>query len=83
MFNGCKKVEKTEITEEQALDCIHEMDTINHYTGMYPIAAGGVVESAFSPFILSLFGVMLIGFVMPWVRARLIVMGVSCAGILV
>lgn len=83
VFNGCKKVEKTEITEEQALDCVQEMDTINHYIGMYPIAAGGVVERAFSPFLVSLLGVMLIGFVTPWVRIRLLIMGLGFIGILV
>jgi len=83
VFNGCRKIGKTEITEEQALDCVHEMDTINHYIGMYPIAAGGVIERAFSPFLMSLLGVMLIGFVTPWVRVRLIVMGLGFIGILV
>lgn len=34
VFNGCKKIEKEEIVEEEALDCVHEMDTINHYVGM-------------------------------------------------
>jgi hypothetical protein len=42
VFNGCRKVESAEITEDVALDCVHEMDTINHYVGMYPIAAGGL-----------------------------------------
>ena len=81
VFNGCRKVEKTEITEDEALDCVHEMDTINHYVGMYPIAAGGVVERAFSPFLVSLLGMMLIGFVIPWVRVRLVVMALGFAGI--
>ncbi len=63
VFNGCRKVEKAEIVEEEALDCVHEMDTINHYVGMYPIAAGGVVERAFSPFLVSMLGVMLLGFI--------------------
>ena len=60
VFNGCRKVEKDEIQEVEALDCVHEMDTINHYVGMYPIAAGGVIERAFSPFLVSMLGVMLI-----------------------
>jgi len=34
VFNGCKKVDSAEITEDEALDCVHEMDTINHYVGM-------------------------------------------------
>ena len=62
VFNGCRKIESAEIQEDQALDCVHEMDTINHYVGMYPIAAGGVIERAFSPFLVSMLGVMLIGF---------------------
>lgn len=82
VFNGCQKVEKAEIHEEEALDCVHEMDTINHYVGMYPIAAGGVVERAFSPFIISLLGVMVLGFAIPRTAPRLIVMGLGFAGIL-
>lgn len=83
VFNGCSKIENTEITEEEALDCVHEMDTINHYVGMYPIAAGGVIEKAFSPFLIALLGVMLVGFAIPWVRIRLAVVGMGFAGILV
>ena len=62
VFNGCRMVEKKEIQEEEALDCVHEMDTINHYVGMYPIAAGGVIERAMSPFLVSMLGVMIIGY---------------------
>lgn len=74
VFNGCQKVLKKEIQEEEALDCVHEMDTINHYVGMYPIAAGGVVERAFSPFLMTLLGVMLVGFLIPAPRWRMGVM---------
>ena len=74
VFNGCKKMEKTEITEEEALDCVHEMDTINHYVGMYPIAAGGVIERAFSPFLVALLGVMLLGFACVKPRIRMAIM---------
>jgi len=52
VFNGCKKIDNVEIVEDEALDCVHEMDTINHYVGMYPIAAGGPVERAFSQFLI-------------------------------
>ena len=79
VFNGCKKVEKAEILEEEALDCVHEMDTINHYVGMYPIAAGGVIEKAFSPFLVSLLGVMLLGFMCTKPRIRLGIMGIGFA----
>jgi len=79
VFNGCKKVEKAEILEEEALDCVHEMDTINHYVGMYPIAAGGVVERAFSPFLVSMLGVMLLGFMVNRPLVRTAVLGVGFA----
>jgi hypothetical protein len=83
VFNGCKKVEKAEILEEEALDCVHEMDTINHYVGMYPIAAGGVIEKAFSPFLVSLLGVMLLGFICTKPKIRLVIMAVGFAVIAV
>jgi len=83
VFNGCREVEKTEITETEALDCVHEMDTINHYVGMYPIAAGGVIERAFSPFLISMLGVMLVGFAIPAARARMAVLTVGFAGLAV
>ncbi len=82
VFNGCQKVKKAEIHEDEALDCVHEMDTINHYVGMYPIAAGGVVERSFSPFIISLLGVMILGFVVQRTGVRLVVMGIGFATIL-
>jgi len=80
VFNGCKKVEKEEILEVEALDCVHEMDTINHYVGMYPIAAGGVIERAFSPFLVSMLGVMLLGFIMQRPAVRI---GVLATGFIV
>ena len=83
VFNGCKKIEKVEITEDEALDCVHEMDTINHYVGMYPIAAGGVIERAFSPFLVALLGVMLIGFLIRQPKIRVIVMTIGFAAIAV
>lgn len=65
VFNGCTKQEGRQIQEEVALDCVHEMDTINHYVGMYPIAAGAPIERAFSPYLVSLLGVMVVGFAIP------------------
>ena len=83
VFNGCEKIEKREITEEEAIDCVHEMDTINHYVGMYPIAAGGVVERAFSPFLVSMLGVMLAGFLFTGPGLRTVVLTAGFAGIVV
>jgi len=79
VFNGCKKVEKVEITEDEALDCVHEMDTINHYVGMYPIAAGAPVERGYSQFMVGLVAVMLIGFMFTSRGLRLGVMGAGFA----
>ena len=79
VFNGCSKVEKVGITEDEALDCVHEMDTINHYVGMYPIAAGGVIERAFSPFLVALLGVMLLGFLCRKPKIRMVIMSIGFA----
>ncbi|MCP5037521.1 MAG: hypothetical protein GY945_07975 [Rhodobacteraceae bacterium] len=75
--NGCIIRESTEVVETEALDCVHEMDTINHYVGMYPIASGGPVEKAFSPFLFAFLGVMALAFAAPGKKARI---GVSVLG---
>lgn len=83
VFNGCEKVEKEEVAEDEALDCVHEMDTINHYVGMYPIAAGGVIERAFSQFLVALLGIMLLGFLCRKPKIRMLIMSVCFAGLAV
>lgn len=83
VFNGCEKIDKEEITEDEALDCVHEMDTINHYVGMYPIASGGVIERAFSQFLVALLCVMLMGFLIQHSKARMIIMTLSFAALAV
>ncbi len=81
VFNGCKKVKKTEIEEEEALNCVHEMDTINHYVGMYPIAAGAPIERALGQFLMVFLGIMVVGFVIPRPGVRLVVMGIAFAAL--
>jgi len=71
--NGCDIRTSQEVEETEALDCVHEMDTINHYVGMYPIASGGPVEKAFSPFLFGLVGVMALAFAAPGRRTRIVV----------
>lgn len=71
--NGCTIQENSEVVETEALDCVHEMDTINHYVGMYPIASGGPVEKAFSPFLFAMMGVMALAFAAPGRKTRLAV----------
>ena len=75
--NGCSIRTSQEVEEKEALDCVHEMDTINHYVGMYPIASGGPVEKAYAPFLFSLMVVMLLAFAAPGRKSR---MAVSVAG---
>jgi len=79
VFNGCRKVESSEITEEVALDCVHEMDTINHYVGMYPIAAGGPVERGFAQFLMVFLGIMLLGFICTRPKLRMAILGAGFA----
>ena len=83
VFNGCQLLDKKEIEEEKALDCVHEMDAINHFVGMFPIASGGVVEKAFSPFLLAFLAVMLLGFMIFNPRLRMLVMAVCFGAIAV
>ena len=81
VFNGCAKLEKAEIQVDEAVDCVHEMDTINHYVGMYPIAAGGPIEVSLSLFVLALLGVLALGFVVPRPAWRTGVMGLGFVAI--
>lgn len=74
VFNGCTLQQKAEIEEDEVLDCVHEMDAINHFVGMFPIASGGVVEKMFSPFLFGLLAVMIVGFVIYQPRVRMMVM---------
>lgn len=81
VFNGCEKQHKAEIAEEEALDCVHEMDTINHYVGMYPIAAGGPVERGLGQFLTAYLAVMLLGFMFVNSNIRLVILGVGFAAV--
>ncbi len=62
VFNGCQKRDIEEVYEEEALNCVHEMDTINHYVGMYPIASGGILERTLSQFLFAFLITMLVAF---------------------
>ncbi len=59
------------------LDCVHEMNTINHYVGMYPIATGAPVEVPMSKFIIGMFSVMMLGFMATQRKQQLMVLGVG------
>ena len=79
VFNGCALQKKVEIQEDEALDCVHEMDTINHYVGMYPIAAGGPLERGFGQFLVVFMMVMLVGFICTKPKIRMFLMSVGFA----
>jgi small-conductance mechanosensitive channel len=61
----------------QALDCVHEMNTINHYVGMYPIASGAPVEKPLAKFFFGFFGIMLLAFAVTHRKLRLTILGVG------
>lgn len=65
----------------EGLDCVHEMNTINHYVGMFPIASGAPVEKPLAKFFFGFFGVMLLAFAVPRKKARLAVLTVGFAGV--
>ena len=79
--NGCEIRKSKEVVEKEALDCVHEMDTINHFVGMYPIASGGPVEKLMSPFLFAFLGVLILGFALPGRRLRLGFMAAAFAAI--
>ncbi len=81
VFNGCEKIESSEKSETEALNCKHEMDAINHYVGMYPIAAGAPVERAISFPIFMLFTVMILAFALTKRQHRALLLALASAGI--
>ena len=83
VFNGCKKVNREEIYEEEALNCVHEMDTINHYVGMYPIASGGPIERALSQFLFAFLIVLLLTFMVSGSKFQATTFAVGCGVIIV
>ena len=77
VFNGCDLIESKEVQIEEALNCVHEMDTINHYVGMYPIASGGPIERVLSQFLVAFLGVMIVSFAFRNKKIRAQIMAVG------
>lgn len=65
----------------EGLDCVHEMNTINHYVGMFPIASGAPVEKPLAKFFFGMFAVMLLGFAITQKKLRLTVMAAGFAAV--
>jgi len=63
------------------LDCVHEMNTINHYVGMFPIATGAPVEKPLAKFFFGFFAVMLVGFAVTQKKARLAILAAGFAAV--
>lgn len=68
--------------QEASLDCVHEMNTINHYVGMHPIGVGAPVEIVLARYIIGLFAVALLGFAIPSLKARVIALGVGFGAVI-
>jgi hypothetical protein len=83
VFNGCQKRDTDEIDEEEALNCVHEMDTINHYVGMYPIASGGPIERALSQFLFAYLILLLFTFMVSGSKFQAATFTLGCGVILV
>ena len=58
----------------EGLDCVHEMNTINHYVGMFPIATGAPVEKPLAKFFFGFFAVMMVAFAVPRKKPRLAIL---------
>ena len=75
---------KKDVNKDAAgLDCVHEMNTINHYVGMFPIATGAPVEKPLAKFFFGFFAVMLLGFITPKGKRRLLVLGTGFSAVAV
>jgi hypothetical protein len=65
----------------QGLDCVHEMNTINHYVGMFPIATGAPVEKPLAKFFFGFFTVMLVSFIVRQRKLRLAILAGGFAAV--
>ena len=75
---------KKDVNKDAAgLDCVHEMNTINHYVGMFPISTGAPVEKPLAKFFFGFFTVMLLGFITPSGQRRLTVLSAGFAAVAV
>ncbi len=67
--NGCPQSNSTEISQTETVDCVSEMDVINHFIGMEAISRGAQVELAIAPYAFIFVGVLL--FVFLFYRGKL------------
>ena len=67
----------------QGLDCVHEMNTINHYVGMFPIETGAPIERPLAKYFFGFFAVMIAAFVLPGRRQKVILLSVGFVAVAV
>lgn len=67
--------------QQVGLDCVHEMNTINHYVGMYPILTGSPVELRLSKFIFGFLAVMMLGFMAAQRKQRILILSAGFAAV--
>lgn len=67
----------------EGLDCVHEMNTINHYVGMFPISTGAPVEKPLAKFFFGFFAVMMLAFTLPKKKPRVMALTAGFAAVAV
>jgi len=80
-FNPILDAQKNLDKGAEGLDCVHEMNTINHYVGMFPIATGAPVEKPLAKFFFGFFVVMLLGFLIREKSLRLAALSTGFAAV--
>lgn len=81
-YNPILDAQKKDVNKgAEGLDCVHEMNTINHYVGMFPIATGAPVEKPLAKFFFGFFAVMLVGFAVTQRKLRLMVLSLGFAAV--
>ena len=76
-YNPILDAQKNVDKGAEGLDCVHEMNTINHYVGMFPIATGAPVEKPLAKFFFGFFAVMMIAFAMTKKKARIVTLALG------
>ena len=76
-YNPILDAQKNVDKGAEGLDCVHEMNTINHYVGMFPIATGAPVEKPLAKFFFGFFATMMLAFALPGRKARLAALAVG------
>ncbi len=82
-YNPILDAQKNVDKGAEGLDCVHEMNTINHYVGMFPIATGAPVEKPLAKFFFGFFAVMMLAFAMTAKKARLATLTAGFAAVAV